>query len=491
MSGLTDADLTPSEKDVEIDAVSAACGSDLHGQLFVLRPGREKNGAADILSCAEALGASALLYGAYLDLGEYKPKIPTVLTEDVRGGESRLCAALYAENAPLDLVAVTGTNGKTTTASMLHHILAECGIRVGIVGTLGAEFEGTQYDADEMTTPAPEIFYKILGDMCRRGAKAVVFEASSQGILQRRLEGLHVMKSSRMRSAVFTNLSPEHLDAHGTMEEYFRVKSSLFEDYAAGCAIINTDDAYGHRLYDKISGVSVGSGDGCEYKVYGISSSFGRTSYRLRAYGKSYSAECAGGIYNAYNSAYAIAASHAFGVDTESAVRALYSFEGVRGRMERVKLPEAFPAEIYIDFAHTPDAIRELLTSARVMYPEKRLIVLFGCGGERDRAKRPLMGRIAVTLADFVIITSDNSRGEDKRDIINDILSGVKGYTNYTVIEDRKEAIYFAVGSAKAGDLIILAGKGHESYEISGGAKWAFDERTVASEAARGARPRK
>ncbi|MCD7831000.1 MAG: UDP-N-acetylmuramoyl-L-alanyl-D-glutamate--2,6-diaminopimelate ligase [Firmicutes bacterium] len=470
---LSGAGLPAADMDVEITGVTAGSDGNLLGKMFVLRPGREKN-AENLISKAISNGASAVLTGKNI-----KASVPTVKCDNVRAAEARISAALYSGGAKIELVAVTGTNGKTTTASMLHHILSRCGRRAGLIGTVGAVFEGESCDTEGMTTPAPETFYRIIGEMSDLGADTAVFEASSQGIAGCRLDGLHVMKSSRLSAAIFTNLSPEHLDAHGTMEEYFRVKSSLFTEFSPHAAVINTDDAYGSRLSRRVGGVRVGTKSGDDFVIRDIAAGCGHVLYTLDYHGerRRVSIRAFAGAYNAYNSAAAAAAAVSLGIGFDEVCGALESFGGVPGRMEPVSVPNGFPARVYIDFAHTPAALTSLLKSAKAAYPEARIVVLFGCGGDRDREKRPKMGRAAAELADFAIVTSDNSRGEDKGAIINDILSGMTGYDNYTVIAERREAIKYALGSARKGDVIILAGKGHEKYEISNGIKSRFDER--------------
>lgn len=332
-----------------------------------------------------------------------------------------------------------------------------------------------------MTTPDPEDLYREIGRLRLEGADYIVLEASSHGIHQRRLSGL-CLTGCELSAAVFTNLSPEHMDLHPTMEDYFLTKSKLFTEYGFRRRIINADDEYGRRLCCTYGGIGVGESEyalcrGKNIRFLGE----GGVSYVYSSPAAAVSVRCpVPGIYTVSNSMLAAATALSLGVDAMTVAEAMRSFSGVKGRMERVDADkDCFDVPVFIDFAHTPAALEALIRSVRTVFPEKRLVLLFGCGGDRDRTKRAVMGRIATRDADFAVITSDNSRSERTDDIINDIMMGVLPSSAYSVIKDRKKAIEYAIMNADDGDVIVLAGKGHEDYEDVNGEKRFFDEREI------------
>lgn len=393
-------------------------------------------------------------------------------------------------------IAVTGTAGKTSTVFILRHILRSAGYHAGVITTVVSLADDDEIDmgasggssvsdaAGAMTTPDPEYFFGAAAVMRERGCDAIIFEASSQAL------DMHRIDAVKPDIAVFTNLSPEHLDHHGDMESYFAAKARLAG--MAHCSIVNLDDSYMARLpklypdkafitcsadHAKIAEadvcairyVSHGS-DGIEYVYFSDSAVFRMRTPLL-------------GRHSMYNTMQAAACASYMGVDPVSIKDALSGMNGIGGRLYKVRIPdrEKFGFDVFIDYAHTPDSLRTVLITLREV-TERRLILLFGCGGDRDRLKRPVMGRTASQLSDYMIITNDNPRTEAPERIIDDILDGVDKTKPYIVIPDRRRAIEYAVNLASVGDLVLLAGKGHEKYEITADGKHPFDEEKIVRE---------
>ncbi len=386
----------------------------------------------------------------------------------------------------LKIIGVSGTNGKTSVSFLLAELLRAAGYRCGLLGTVccqGADGEALSAPNEDplanMTTPDPAGLYQMLAQMVEEGAEYAVMEVTSHAL------ALHKVDAISFEMALFTNLTQDHLDFHGDMEEYFLAKARLF----AMCrrAIVNGDDPYGKRLLKEIAvpclTCSEAEGDYGAEKIcmHGVES----VSYELKTpKGKSQVTLPMAGSFAVSNSLMAAAAALECGVDMETVTRTLQNTKGVRGRMERVNLSPMPPFSVLIDYAHTPDALEKLLKSLHAVRGEKeRIVLLFGCGGERDRTKRREMAIIASRLADRIILTSDNSRSEDPEIILRDIASGMDKEKNYTVILDRREAIEKGVLFAKNGDILVLAGKGHETYEINARGRVPFDERKIVQDA--------
>ncbi|MBQ8207107.1 MAG: UDP-N-acetylmuramoyl-L-alanyl-D-glutamate--2,6-diaminopimelate ligase [Clostridia bacterium] len=394
----------------------------------------------------------------------------------------------------MKLVAVTGTNGKTSVTHMLRAIFSASLYITGLIGTVvcySGENRLSIRSEDEnanMTTPDPKELFEMLSVMKRDGASVVFIEATSHALALDKLAPLH------FAAAVFTNLTPDHLDFHGSMENYLESKKKLFS--MTDIAIINGDDAYGARIaeaaekggcrniricsadenfrgdYSAMNVTSLGT-DGVEYILSSVCSVF-----KIRS--------PIPGRFTVMNTLEAAATALLLGIDCRNIQDALRHMGGIDGRFERVRLCAGAEFSVFIDYAHTPDALENLLKTARGFRREgQRIVLLFGCGGDRDKSKRSTMGRIASVLADFVIITSDNSRSEDPSDIISDITVGFDFTRAHAVIiENREEAIYYAIKNALKGDIILFAGKGHEEYEIDRSGKHPFSEKKIAREAA-------
>jgi UDP-N-acetylmuramoyl-L-alanyl-D-glutamate--2,6-diaminopimelate ligase len=443
----------------------------LPGNLFVAVAGYESDGHRYIGSAVEK--------GAACVLCQQRPEtdIPYILMDNTRKGLSQVSANWFKNPAAeLKIIGVTGTNGKTTTTNLIKSMLEYCtGAKVGLIGTnqnmIGAEVLPT-----ERTTPESYELQALLRQMVDAGCSYTVMEVSSHALYLDRVYGI------QFEIGIFTNLTRDHLDFHETMEEYGRAKAILFSSSKQG--IVNLDDAYAQMMIDT-----------AQCPVYTFSAEKDEADLvakriRLMPDGVEFCALTIGnlqtlrlgipGMFSVYNGLAAMAALICLGIDETKAGEALRACKGVTGRAEVVPTGRDFT--MIIDYAHTPDALENILCTVRG-FATGRVVVLFGCGGDRDKTKRPIMGSIAVRLADFVIVTSDNPRTEAPGEIIQDILAGMEGTkTPYTVIENRKEAIGWSIAHAEPGDIIVLAGKGHETYQIIGKEKRHFDEREVIAE---------
>ena len=414
-----------------------------------------------------------------------------IVLNNTRQAEALLYNAWYGEpSKKLKIIGVTGTNGKTSTCTMLREIFEEAGYRCGMIGTVcsqTADGRALSHSSSEstanMTTPDPAELYAMLSQMVLDGVEYVFMEVSSHALALHKVDAIH------FETAVFTNLTRDHLDFHYNMEEYFLAKLRLFD--MCSRAVVNARCEYGQRIIEHIGTrypaltFSVGVGDYCALDI--SSKGLGGSEYKLR-YGKGeldIKLSCVG-RFAIVNSLCAAAVALEHGITPETVARALLKSKGAEGRMEVFLAGDGESFSVIIDYAHTPDALEGLLLSVRELRRSReKITVLFGCGGDRDRGKRRQMARIASRLADKVIVTSDNSRGEDPDKIIADILRGIDKESTYKVIKDRREAIRYAVMNAERGEIIVLAGKGHERYEINSEGRVPFDERKIVTEVCR------
>ncbi len=382
-----------------------------------------------------------------------------------------------------EIVAITGTNGKTTISYMISHLLRED--KVVRIGTVDYAL-GTKVLPSQTTTPSLETLLGLLLTAKESGIRQVVMEASSHGLSQGRLGGLKV------DCAIFTNLTRDHLDYHRDMEDYFQAKRRLFEHHLkdSGIAVVNVEDDWGRRLADHLRGslgkrlIAIGKGGDVEVKRWRLSLQGGEAVFTYR--GKDYRVEVPMlGRYNLINAITAVIAVSRLSEDRsiEDLCREMRTFPGVPGRVQRVEVKDRC---VFVDYAHTPDGLETVLKAIRSAGGFERLFCVFGCGGDRDRGKRPLMGRIASDLADVVVVTSDNPRTEDPEKIIDDILLGVPDLSRVVVEVDRRKAIYKALDVAGPLDVVLIAGKGHEDYQIIGHTKYPFSDVEVVREWARG-----
>jgi UDP-N-acetylmuramoyl-L-alanyl-D-glutamate--2,6-diaminopimelate ligase len=439
------------------------------GALFVCVPGHKTDGH-DFAPEAVAAGAVALIVERPLDL-----PVPQLVVEDARTAMGLAADAFFGHpTRELEVAAVTGTNGKTTTAFLLFAILAAAGRRPGLLGTIENRVGGERRAAVRTTAEAIDL-QRILREMLDAGDRSCALEATSHGSELKRLLGV------RFRALVFTNLSQDHLDFHGTLEAYWEAKRRLFVepdvDGRRPPAAVNVGDDYGRRLAEELRGLdgelvafSLADVEGLELTGAGSSFRFEglELSTRLR------------GRFNVENVLGAVAAARLLGVEDEAIVAGVEHLSGIPGRFEAVD--EGQPFTVLVDYAHTPEALANVLREARGL-TAGRLICVFGCGGDRDRAKRPLMGRAASEAADAVLVTSDNPRSEDPLAIIEEILPGVDGKAE--VEPDRAQAIARALELAQDGDVVVIAGKGHEQGQEFRDRTIPFDDREVAREALR------
>lgn len=433
-----------------------------------------KRGAAAVLVCEDYVGES--------------PDVPLLKTADTRHAAALLYNIWYGDPAgKLHIIAVTGTNGKTSVTFMLRAIFETAFYRCGIIGTVNCYSAGRRMEIRaenplaHMTTPDPEELYHILAEMVRDGVEYVFMEVTSHALALHKPDAIH------FEAAIFTNLTQDHLDFHGDMENYFEAKKRLFS--MCDRAVINIDDPYGVQLKETLTCHCVtcsAKGQSADYTATQIcDNGVDGNEYRLISSDKRFTVRTPiPGAFSVINTLEAATLACMFGISPSVIMTALGALSGVDGRMERVRLGVLADYSVFIDYAHTPDALENLLQTARgIRRANERVVLLFGCGGDRDKTKRKKMGEIAAELADFVILTSDNSRTEDPMKILCDIQKGM-GKADYVMIPDRRRAIEFAIREAHEGDILLLAGKGHEEYEIDRSGKRFFSEKQIVAEAA-------
>lgn len=459
------------ETEIEIGGISYDSRNTMKNDLFVAIRGFESDGHRFIGAAANA-GAAAIICEIRPDI-----EIPYILVENSREALALISRNYFGDPASkMTLIGVTGTNGKTTTTMLIKHVLEELtGEKAGLIGT-NQNMIGEKVLPTERTTPESFELQKLINQMELEGCRYVIMEVSSHSLALDRVAGLH------FEVAVFTNLTQDHLDFHKTMEEYAGAKALLFE--RCNKAAINIDDEWGGYMCERAK---------CPVFTYSekkLEADLVAKDIRLSPSNVKFCALAMNslervsleipGKFSVYNAMSVISAGLLLGLPLSRVCESLKTAKGVKGRVEVVPTSEDFT--ILIDYAHTPDALENVIKSMKEV-TQGRVVVVFGCGGDRDRTKRPIMGDIATTLADFSIITSDNPRTELPSEIIAEIIAGVKAPKNrYKVIEDRKEAIAYAIDSHLEGDLIILAGKGHETYQIIGKTKYHMDEREIVAE---------
>lgn len=457
--------------DIEITDITSDSRNDIQkGAMFVCIKGKTFDGHS---AAKEMIKKGAAVIVVERDLGIENQ----IIVENTREFYPQLCAAWFGHpEKELELIGVTGTNGKTTITTVMKKVLSDFGCKTGLIGTCQNEI-GDEIIPTSRTTPEPYDLFELFRKMADAKCKYVIMEVSSQGLEQRRVG------PCQFKVGVFTNLTQDHLDVHGTMENYYQAKKILFN--ISDSAIINIDDEAGVRYLNEIKCPAKTysaeqkadfyaediflSADGVKY-VFSDGKSKHNVDFRMP------------GLFNVSNSLAVIACCETLGFDIDKTIRSLNAMNGVRGRAEVVPTGRDFT--VICDYAHTPDAIVNVLTAIKGSAKGK-VKCLFGCGGNRDAKKRPLMAEAAADNADFLIVTSDNPRNEDPEEIIKDVLKGLEGKdTPYVTICDRREAIYWAIENAEKDDVIVLAGKGHEDYQIlAGGKKIHFDEREVVADA--------
>ncbi len=408
----------------------------------------------------------------WLDITAPQIKVPSV-----RAAMGPMSALVFGRpSGAMRTVGITGTNGKTTITYLLEAVFGAAGITPGVIGTTGARIAGQPQPLERTTPEAPDL-HRLLAEMRDAGVRGVAMEVSSHALEQERVGGVV------FDVAVFTNLSRDHLDYHGTMKEYFDAKATLFTPAHAVLGVVNIDDPRGHELVGRSSiPVTTFAVDAPEADLRPADVRVDATGISFRADGLAVRSPLRG-AFNVSNCLGALAAARALGLDDHAAAEGIAELVGVPGRMEPIDAGQDFL--VVVDYAHTPDSILTVLRAARPLTPGQ-VICVFGCGGDRDRAKRPLMGGAATSNADLTIVTSDNPRSEDPLAIIGEIEPGAReGGGAFVVEPDRREAIQLALRSAHPGDVVVIAGKGHERYQETGGRRTPFDDREVVREGLR------
>jgi UDP-N-acetylmuramoyl-L-alanyl-D-glutamate--2,6-diaminopimelate ligase len=477
--------VTPSgPMDTEVRALTASSQEAAAGVLFAAIRGTRADGHR-FINDALAAGASVIL-AETAPPADLDAAIAWLHVPDSREALSLLASAMEGDPwRDMAMAGVTGTNGKTTTAYLIHHIMKTAWHRAGLMGTILVDDGGTTRAAQQ-TTPGPVELAALLGRMRDNGCRGAAMEVSSHGIHQKRVSAIG------FDACVFTNLTQDHLDYHGTLENYYKAKAEWFHALAADprgkkpVAVINTDDAHGAELAAALEGsmqvVRFGFNVHCDYRANNFRQNPRGMEFELSAKGRTFLVRAPLiGRFNVHNLLAAIAAANACDIRPREAIAALAKAPQVPGRMENVG--NAGGATVFVDYAHTPDALENACRTLKELDP-RRLITVFGCGGDRDTGKRPLMGAAAARLSDACIVTSDNPRSEDPLAIIREIEAGMGG-RGHLSIPDRAEAIAHAVKNALSGDIILIAGKGHETTQTFADEVIDFDDRKHASKALR------
>lgn len=477
------------------------------GDLFVAIRGKNSDGH-DFISDSIKRGAVSVIYQKdwteALVIREKYPEIAWIGADDTRDAIAHISARFF--NNPSEeatLVGITGTNGKTTISYILKYILEGCGHDTGVIGTIGYLIKNEFFQAPHTTPESPD-FQQLLRKMVDEGCRYIISEVSSHALFQKRVD------YSRFKTAIFTNLTQDHLDFHMTMEGYYKAKEKLFTELLAdgGCAVINIDNPYGKKLLNELKRIR---GNSIRYLTYSIDSSLAdlkATNIKMTWKGLSFTLRIEGqmnnsgieiksgliGIPNIYNLLAGIGSAISIDIPLEHIKEAVKGIKGVKGRFERVEAGQNFLA--IVDYAHTEDALTGLLNTARQLMKNcgfkktdtversqgksssyRKIITVFGCGGNRDKGKRAKMAEAATSFSDYVIMTTDNPRFEEPFDILCDMEEGAVG-SNYLIIPDRRLAIQMAVEMASAGDIVLVAGKGHEDYQEIRGVRHIFSDRT-------------
>lgn len=442
------------------------------GALFFCTPGQRMD-AHDFAPQAAAAGAVALIVQRELDMD-----CPQVVVENVRAATSIIAANFYGKPADsMKLIGITGTKGKTTASYLVKSVLESAGFKTGYIGTVGSMI-GDEIIPTQLTTPDPLEVQSLLRRMKDGGVTHVVMEVSAHALAMARLYGM------KFAVGAFTNFSQDHLDYFGTMDNYLDAKMQFFMGDMVDKIVYNADDDTVNERMRQLGrpALRVGIREACDIYANDIEIGERGCSFMLthhRHYKEAIALRLAG-IFNVYNSLLAAGIATALGVAHDDIRRGLEAMRNVPGRIELLETET--PYRVILDYAHTPDSLENILRAVRGT-TKGRMIALFGCGGDRDRGKRPMMGEIAGRLADYCILTSDNPRNEDPFDILRQIEEGIANTDcEYTVIENRRDAIGHALDTARAGDVIVLAGKGHETYQEIKGVKHPFNEKIVVAE---------
>ncbi|MBQ7095567.1 MAG: UDP-N-acetylmuramoyl-L-alanyl-D-glutamate--2,6-diaminopimelate ligase [Clostridia bacterium] len=454
--------------EIEIKGITCDSRAAEAGFLFAAIPGELTDGHRYAASAAEK--------GAAVILAEHATgaKAMELYCPSTRAAFQQICANFYGNpQKEMRFLGVTGTNGKTSTSQFVKSILDGLGEQAGLIGTVHNQIGSETFPA-AFTTPEPHQLFALLAKMREASVKTVVMEVSSQAMDQRRVDSLH------FSVAGFTNLTQDHLDYHKTMENYKEAKARLFS--LADRAVTNLDDGCGREFAERFGGLTYSTEDpSADLYADAISLDVGGVEYCLHYQGKSAKIRVSTpGLFTVHNTLCAAGILLADGLSFEQVCEGLNKIPKVAGRAEVVTTDEPFT--VMLDYAHTPDALENILTTIRT-FAKGRVVTLFGCGGDRDRTKRPLMAKAVAKYSDYIIVTSDNPRTEDPQKILSDVVAGLEGCdVPYAVIENRKEAIGEAILNARENDVILLAGKGHEDYQVLATGKIHFDEKEIVKE---------
>lgn len=458
-------------KEVEITGICSDSRYVAPGNLFVAKRGGNFDGNDFILDAISA-GACAILTDTY---NPFINKITQIIVEDVGNIEADIAVAYYdLPSDQLFMIGITGTNGKTTTSYLIKHIMDRANRPSGLIGTIEYITGKNRYDSS-LTTPGSLQLQKYLKEMVLDGCKSCVMEVSSHSLAQDRIKNIN------FNAAIFTNLTQDHLDYHNTLENYADAKKLLFDSLSASSsAIINIDDVWAAKMIENTRGriVTYGIENSADLNARNIEFTLNGLKFDLHFSNKieKISSPLIG-RFNVYNILAAIALGLEANLSFEEIRSSIVTYKNAPGRLEKV---DSQNFHVFVDYAHTPDALQKVLATLKEIN-KNRIITVFGCGGNRDRGKRPKMGKIASELSDLTIITSDNPRSENPKDIISEIISGIQ-QKNYLVEEDRYLAIKKAIDLAKKGDIVLIAGKGHETTQSFANKKQLFDDRKIAKE---------
>ncbi len=429
------------------------------GNIFIALEGNSDG--ADYATDAVEKGAVAVVSSKPI-LG-----VPNIVVEDTRAEYARLSAKFYGNPADkLKMIAVVGTNGKTTTAILIYKLLRSLGKRAAVIGTLGTEIDGVKYDTD-LTTPDPDVLHRTLKTALDAGVEYVVTEVSAHAIYYKKVFGIH------FALVIFTNFSQDHLDFFGDMNKYREVKKSFFSDYSVDYVLTNTDDLLGREIADTDSATVLTYAFDSPADAFGIDLGITKeVRYTVNVFDKIGVVKTKlFGRFNAYNSLAALTAVCILGLPFEDVICAIRDISPVDGRYNVINGSK----KVIIDYAHTPDGLENILREAKAQ-AEGKVIAVFGCGGNRDKEKRKIMGKISSGLSDLTIVTTDNSRLEDPYEIMDEIASGIDDGKEYFIIRNREDAIFYALSYAGRDDVVVLAGKGAEKYIDEGGVKTPYSD---------------
>ncbi|MFA5164689.1 MAG: UDP-N-acetylmuramoyl-L-alanyl-D-glutamate--2,6-diaminopimelate ligase [Candidatus Omnitrophota bacterium] len=465
-----DSSVFPSGTGIEIKGISCDSKGASAGYLFIAVTGASSDGHKYINEAVDR-GAVAVVMEKDVVVPDH---VARIYVRNSREAAPRIANAYFGKPAGgLKCVGITGTNGKTTISYLVDSIVSAAGHKAGIIGTISYRI-GSRVIPATNTTPGPVELFGFMGEMAKSGSDYLVMEVSSHALDQNRTGGIS------FDSAVFTNLTGDHLDYHKTMEEYFKAKSRLFSSLRGEAhAVINIDDEWGRKLL-KISGGKVltyGTKLVADFLATDIALSLDGTTFTVNHPGGTFSVDSKLiGMHNVYNMTAAAACGISLGFPADRVKRGIEALRSVPGRLEPVECGQPF--KVFVDYAHTDDALSNVLSALKPLI-KKKVIVVFGCGGDRDMTKRPRMGKVASEMADFVYVTSDNPRSEEPAAIAAMITGGIKG-SNYKVILDRTQAINEALSGAQEGDCVLIAGKGHEAYQVLRNTTISYDDREVA-----------